>query len=137
MRKYIVIIFILIFPYKALADVKLLRVYDGDTIEVMLDGVNEKIRIAEIDTPELCMPYSQKARSFLLNMCYAKEITIIAMSRDKYNRIVGKVLCGRQDVAEKLLAEGLAKVYTRFSNSPFLRKIEAAAKKKHKNIWKK
>lgn len=51
---------------------KVIRVYDGDTITVMMGGQKQSIRLVGIDTPEKSrkkgepgQPYSQKATKFL------------------------------------------------------------------------
>lgn len=40
---------------------KIVRLLDGDTVEVMHDGKAERIRLAQIDCPEKGQPYGQSA----------------------------------------------------------------------------
>ena len=46
---------------------KVVRVLDGDTVEVMHDGKAERIRLAQIDCPEKDQPFGQAAKRYVLD----------------------------------------------------------------------
>lgn len=80
-------------------NVEVIRVIDGDTIEVTLDGKLVKIRLIGIQAPELfadpVWPYAQEAKDILENMfLYSKKVSIEYLdihSQDKYGRILADV----------------------------------------------
>lgn len=62
---------------------KVIRVYDGDTITVMMDGQKQSIRLVGIDTPEKSrkkndpgQPYSQRATRFLAGRVLNQDVSI-------------------------------------------------------------
>jgi len=60
----LLLIFLLLFTVQANAASftgKLVKVLDGDTVEVMHDGKAERIRLAQIDCPEKNQPFGQAA----------------------------------------------------------------------------
>ena len=89
-------------------------VSDGDTITV-LDANREqhKIRVAGIDAPEKAQPFGQRSKGSLSMLVFGKDVDVQWSKRDRYRRIVGKVLvtdptCQRQ--CPKTLDAGLAQV---------------------------
>jgi endonuclease YncB( thermonuclease family) len=79
-----------------LAEVLLGRVVaiaDGDTLTV-LDAANtqHRIRIQGTDAPEKAQPFGQRSRQNLGALAFGKEARVEWDKKDRYRRIVGKVL---------------------------------------------
>ena len=55
---------------------KLVKVLDGDTVEVLHDGKAERIRLAQIDCPEKGQPYGQAAKKYVLEVAAQKIVTV-------------------------------------------------------------
>ncbi|MBN1689014.1 MAG: thermonuclease family protein, partial [Candidatus Omnitrophica bacterium] len=51
---------------------KVVGISDGDTISVMRDRQEVKIRLAEIDCPEGHQPFGGKAKQFTSDRCFKK-----------------------------------------------------------------
>jgi endonuclease YncB( thermonuclease family) len=79
-------------------DAYVVGVADGDTITV-LDASNtqHKIRLAGIDAPESKQPYGQASRNHLAELVANKNVAVEWIKRDKYGRIVGKVMVASPD----------------------------------------
>ncbi len=103
---------------------QLVRVYDGDTITVDINGWppiigdDISIRVRGLDTPEIrgkCdteKEMAQNARNRLQQLLEASElITLVDYERGKYFRLVATVMADGKDVAETLIGEGLARPY--------------------------
>ena len=69
------------------------KVADGDTITIR-DGQNQKhrIRLGGIDAPEKDQPYGKESTQSLLELTSGKTVVIEYEKRDRYKRIIGKVL---------------------------------------------
>jgi endonuclease YncB( thermonuclease family) len=68
-------------------------VSDGDTITLISkDKSQHKIRLAGIDAPEKAQAFGQASKQSLSGMVFNKEVTILWTKRDRYQRLVGKVL---------------------------------------------
>jgi len=127
---------------------ELLRVYDGDTILVLTDGIEEKIRLIGVDTPELgrggvpAQPFARQATKFTRDLAGSGAVTLeldrLCKNRDVYDRLLRYVYLpdGRTLNAE-IIREGYGFAYTRF---PFERldefvRLENEACKAGAGLW--
>ena len=95
--QYIVICLISLFLYSpALADTlqgKVIKIADGDTVTIVDDsGKKHRIRFAGIDAPEKDQSYGDVSTQGLVELVLGKTVAIEYEKRDRYERIVGKVL---------------------------------------------
>lgn len=96
-------------------------VSDGDTITVLdSDKRQHKIRVAGIDAPEKNQPFGQRSKENLSRLVFAREVDVHWSKRDRYQRIVGKVMvadpgCQRPD-CPKIIDAGLGQVTTGFAS---------------------
>lgn len=107
---------------------KVLKVIDGDTINVDLNGKSETLRLIGIDTPETVDPRkpvqcfgreaSSKAREILSGKAVFLEADPTQGERDKYNRLLRYVFTTDGTFYNKLMiSEGFAHEYT--YNTPY------------------
>jgi len=111
-------------------DGKVVGVTDGDTIKVLKDGKQIKIRLASIDCPEKGQPYSQVARKFTAKLIAGKIVKVWPTDTDRYGRTVAFVFADGVDVNKELLKAGLAWHYKHYSRDPELAKLEFEARSK-------
>lgn len=123
-------------------------VYDGDTIEVDMDGAREKIRMIGVDTPETHHPkkevecFGQLASEFTKNALDGEVVRLEAdetnQNRDRYQRLLRYVYTSDGTLwNEKLLSEGYGHALTAF---PFTKmdqfmKSELQAREQNKGLW--
>ena len=94
--------------------------YDGDTCYVTIDGKNEKIRLLELDTPEISKPkcYAElelglKARDFVNDLIKNAETIDFKTDyeRDYFGRILSYLIIDGEDVSALLIKNSLGVVY--------------------------
>ena len=68
------------------------RVLDGDTIEVLHSQHPERIRLSGIDCPEKGQAYGQKAKQAASAFVFGKEVTLQTHGKDKYRRTLADAL---------------------------------------------
>ena len=104
---------------------KILKVVDGDTVDVDLDlGFkivlsNERVRIAGIDTPESRTSNLEEKKFGLASKERLKELlgktavvrTMKPDSKEKFGRILGDFIVDGKSVSEILIEEGYAVPY--------------------------
>lgn len=106
------------YTYKA----KVIRIIDGDTIEVILDlglsiSVTTKLRIADIDTPETYRPINERERehgeaatAFVSDLILNKDVIVKTAKTGKYGRYIAHVtIPDGRDLTEVLIANGYEK----------------------------
>lgn len=95
---------------------KVVGVHDGDSITVY-DGVNPqiKIRLSEIDAPELKQPYGKEAKAVLSGLIFGQAVTLTPHGKDRYSRLLADVHFKDQRVNLQMVALGAAWRYDAYS----------------------
>ncbi|MCX7831976.1 MAG: thermonuclease family protein [Actinobacteria bacterium] len=90
------------------------RVVDGDTIVVILNGREEKVRLIGIDTPERGRPYFNEAKQKTAELVLGKKVRMEkdVSERDRYGRLLRYVYVGNIFVNAELVKQGYAMAYT-------------------------
>jgi len=86
-------------------------VYDGDTLLATKDGVEEKVRLIGIDSPEIDACGYGEARSALNEAVLGQYVTLVGgaeADRDQYGRLLRYVELDGEDLGLRLIEEGLA-----------------------------
>jgi endonuclease YncB( thermonuclease family) len=94
---------------------KVIKISDGDTIAV-LDSNNQKhkIRLKGIDAPENQQTFGDISTQSLAELVYDKEVVVSWNKKDKYYRILGKVIVDGRDINYEQLKKGLAWYYKQY-----------------------
>jgi len=102
--KIILLSFICLFPGLASSEYlncpcKVVKVTDGDTVHV-LDQSRErhKIRLGGIDAPERKQAFGRKSKKNLTSLIAGKNVEVRYNKRDRYGRIIGKLIYQGRDV---------------------------------------
>lgn len=124
------------------------RVVDGDTIIVDIDGAETRVRLIGVDTPESVHPddtlnseRGKIASDFTSKLLTGKQVYLEydEEKTDKYDRTLAYVfLSDRTMVEEELLRSGMAEVLTIEPNSKyasFFEKLEAEAQRNKSGFW--
>ena len=115
---------------------KIVRVLDGDTVEVLHDGKAERVRLAQIDCPEKGQPFGQAAKEYVLDLSALKIVTVKTETIDRYGRTVGEVFLPNGDNLNKLIVgSGYAWQYKRYSKDPAYADLEAKARDLRLGLW--
>jgi micrococcal nuclease len=115
---------------------RVVSVHDGDTLHVLgADKLERTIRLEGIDAPELRQPFGTKARDALAALTKGKAVEVIGGKPDRYGRTVARVEVDGQDVGHRLVSDGLAWHYTRYSHDTGLADAERQAREARRGLW--
>ena len=88
---------------------KVVGISDGDTIKVLDSNKTEhKIRLMGIDAPEKSQAFGSASKQALSNYIYQREVTVDYKKKDRYQRILGKVILDKQDICLTMISDGMA-----------------------------
>ena len=114
----------------------IIKISDGDTITCLDSGnVQHKIRLYGIDAPEKSQFFGQKSKEFLANRIFNKIVEVEILSKDKYNRSIGKVYLKGDYINLELVQNGQAWVYVHYCKDKEMLAAEAVAKELKKGLW--
>ena len=111
------------------------KVIDGDTIEVRQEKRNYKVRLSEIDAPEINQKFGTESKNYLASLVLNEEIELIYITEDSYGRIVAKIYKDNKDINRSMVRNGLAWVYDYYVEDQSLYIDQNLAKKNSFNIW--
>ncbi|MDU2639809.1 MAG: thermonuclease family protein [Finegoldia magna] len=127
---------------------EVVRVVDGDTVILNIDGQRTRVRLIGIDTPESVAEDKSRnvkegkiASEYTKNLLENKKVRLEFddEKKDVYERKLGYVFLDDEFINEKLLKEGMAKLYTKTTNQKYserLKKAEEYARENKKGFWK-
>lgn len=111
-------------------------VVDGDLMTCLDDtGGQHKVRLAEIDAPEMGQDYGKQAREKLADAVFGKTVQVVDQGKDRAGRWVARVYVDGVDVNRELVAQGAAWHYAAASSDPSLGDLEARARSSRIGLW--
>ena len=88
---------------------RVVGVSDGDTITVLRDRTQVRIRLYGIDCPETGQDFGFRAKQFTAELAFGKVVKVVPRDRDRYGRIVAEVVLPDGRVLnDELVKAGLA-----------------------------
>jgi len=122
---------------------ELIKIIDGDTVIVKINGEEKSIRLIGIDTPEKNECFEKEATEKLKEIIANKKIKLEADNsqddKDKYDRLLRYIyLEDGTLINKKLIEEGVAKEYTykiAYKFQTEFKEAEKIAKEKKIGIW--
>ena len=115
---------------------KVVGVHDGDTLTVLADGAEHKIRLAEIDAPETKQAFGTRAKQTLSDLCFGQQAIVSPVVTDKYGRTVGKVRCNGIDASIYQAENGMAWAYLKYlMPSSLIPAAESIARAEKRGLW--
>jgi len=111
-------------------------VTDGNTIKVLENNREIRIRLAKIDCPESSQDFGQKAKMFTSELAFGKNVKVLVKDVDHYGRSVAEIILpdGRS-LNRELIKGGLAWWYQRYSSDETLGKLQEEAKAAKFGLW--
>ncbi|ECZ6619093.1 thermonuclease family protein [Salmonella enterica] len=115
---------------------KVIRVLDGDTIDVLQDKTPVRIRLANIDAPEKKQAYGRWSANQLKGLVAAQPVTVTYTQTDRYGRIIGRVYTTNGTEASRFMVQsGAAWVYERYNADRALPELQREAKMHKRGLW--
>ena len=122
---------------------KVIRVLDGDTIEIktlpakiVVYEVPIRVRLINIDAPEKKQPFGRWSRNQLKALLAGQSVTVSYTQTDRYDRIVGRVFTTNGTEASRFMVQsGAAWVYERYNTDKSLPALQREAQEQKRGLW--
>ena len=132
--------------YGETASGRVVRVVDGDTIEVRMDGATEDVRYIGVDTPETVAPdepvgcFGHAASRFNSSEVDGARVRLVfdRERRDQYGRLLAYVWVDGELVNAKLVRGGYARTLTIAPNTEYaglFARLEQRAADAGRGLW--
>jgi len=140
-RLFLCVLLLFILPSPLLAwQGKVIGISDGDTIRVLHDRQEIKIRLWGIDCPESHQDFGTRAKKYTSELAFGQIVEIEEVDKDRYGRTVAlATLPDGKILNEALVSAGLAWVYTKYCNRPVecsrWWELERVARSQKTGLW--
>jgi len=127
---------------------KVVRVVDGDTIDIYYKGKKERIRLLNVDTPESVHPdknrntrLGRQASDYTKTRLSSKYVSLEfdEKERGRYGRLLAYVIIGNRNFNLELVQKGWSPYYTKYGKSKKYHDqfilAQGHARTRGKNIW--
>ena len=115
---------------------KVVKVVDGDTLELRVDGTTHVIRLDQIDAPEMGQPWGRRARQTLHRRVAGQQVVAEIAGVDRYKRLLATLLLEGQNINRELVRSGDAWAYKQYLTDRSLLDDEAAAREARMGLWR-
>ena len=118
---------------------KVVRVIDGDTVDIRTDRGRVRVRLRCIDAPESKQYYGWRSRWKLSRLVGGETVRIAASGTDRYGRLLAILYHDDTELSANwhMIREGAAWDYRRYTCGYDYRKAEQQAREKGVGLWKK
>jgi micrococcal nuclease len=128
------------------ARAEVVRVVDGDTIEVSIDGATEDVRYIGVDTPESAIPgepvecFGRRASALNERLVSGRRVRLRfdRERRDRYGRLLAYVHARGRFVNAELVRRGFARTLTippNDAHASLFARLERAAGRVGRGLW--
>ncbi|AKL39148.1 TPA: thermonuclease family protein [Serratia marcescens] len=115
---------------------KVIRVLDGDTIEVLQEKKPVRVRLLNIDAPEKKQAYGSWSTNQLKDLVAGQPVTVTYTQKDRYGRVLGRVVTTNGTEANRYMVQsGAAWVYERYNTDNSLPALQRVAQEQKHGLW--
>ncbi|MRJ09960.1 thermonuclease family protein [Ornithobacterium rhinotracheale] len=116
---------------------KVIGITDGDTVKLLIDGQEQKIRLAHIDCPEKKQAFGNVAKKAISDLIFGKNVYLVwGGEKDKYGRLIAEIIMEDGTNVNKLLVKkGLAWHFKKYSNNQDYAQLEIEARQNKVGLW--
>ena len=115
---------------------RIIAIHDGDTITALTsDKQSLRVRLTEIDAPELGQPYDTRAKQALSALVFGKNVQLDVAGADRHGRMLGRVYYGDIDVNAEMIRTGYAWAYRAYLTDARFLALEQEARRDKRGLW--
>lgn len=115
---------------------KVIRIVDGDTIEVLFHELPIMIRLAHIDCPEKKQAFGNKAKQALSDFCFGQEIEFDFIEKDRNGRYICVIYNSEGvNLNQEMIRLGMAWHFKKYSKDQSYAELENEARKNKVGLW--
>jgi len=118
---------------------KVIRILDGDTMEVLYQHMPIKIRLAHIDCPEKrrSQPFGNQAKQALSDLCFGQYVVVYGQKYDRYRRLIAVVKNQKKQILnQEMIRQGMAWHFKKYSTDAGYAQLEITARKNRVGLWR-
>ncbi len=116
---------------------KVVKVIDGDTVDVTEKDSTYRLRLYGIDAPERGQTYYHESKELMEELVLNKEVVLQLKEKDRYGRWVAVIMrrADKVNINYQMVKMGMAWHFIKYCNDPELARLEVVARQKELGLW--
>ena len=116
---------------------KVISIADGDTLTILVDHTQHRIRFNGIDAPERGQAFSTRAGQYAGDLVFGKTVTVNVLGKDRYGRLIGDItLPDSRNLNHEMVRAGLAWWFRKYAPADkALEHLEQEAREAKRGLW--
>ena len=114
---------------------KVVKITDGDTYKLQVNGKIITARLANADAPEKTQNFGMAAKDSVNNLLLNKTVEIDSVGTDQYNRQITFIKIDNKRVDSILIVNGWAWHYKQYNSEAMLENCQTKAIANKKGLW--
>lgn len=114
---------------------RVVGISDGDSITVLVEKKQVKVRLDGIDAPESGQSFGNKSKQALSDLIFGKTVLVEKRGEDRYDRTLGVIMLREADINAKMIEDGWAWHYKEYNHDQRLAELEKEAKEAKRGLW--
>lgn len=114
---------------------KIVGVHDGDTATCLQNKTQIKIRLNQIDAPEIGQDFGNASKKVLSDMIFGKYVELKTNGTDKYGRTIAEIFHENQNINKQMVAQGMAWAYREYMTDNEYVELETIARRNSLGLW--
>jgi endonuclease YncB( thermonuclease family) len=129
------------FPVSADFTGRVVGISDGDTVKILVEQTEKKVRLTGIDAPEKRQPFGQASKQSLSDLIYNKTVRVEERGEDRYGRTLGRILLDGRDINLQQVQQGFAWHFKKYAHTQpsgeaaIYDRAEQQARSSRKGLW--
>jgi len=118
---------------------KVIRILDGDTMEILYKCKPIKVRLSHIDCPEKrgSQPFGNNAKKALSDLCFGQNVTVYGEKYDRNKRLIAIVVNHKKQIVnQEMIKRGMAWHFKRYSKDLLYARLELEARRNKIGLWR-
>lgn len=111
------------------------RIVDGDSLIVLYQRQQVRVRLKEIDAPERKQRFGKQSQESLTALCANKAARVTWTEKDRNGRTLGRVWCAGIDANAEQVRRGMAWVFDRYVKDRSLYPLQDSARAHRLGLW--
>lgn len=111
-------------------------IVDGDTLDILIAGRSQRIRLDCIDAPEMGQAFGSNAKQALSEIAFSQDAEVRPITTDRYGRTVARVTVLGSDLSERMVVRGFAWNFDKYCIDPRVDRLEQIARSASSGLWR-
>jgi endonuclease YncB( thermonuclease family) len=107
---------------------RVVGVTDGDTVRLLVERQEIRIRLDQIDAPEKRQPFGSRSKESLSELVFGKTVRAVTSGKDRYGRSLATLYAGNLNANAEQVRRGMAWVYRQYP-------VEEEARRAKRGLW--